>query len=256
MGDFGLPFLYCLLKALNGGAGGAPPRRLGFPRRRSWREEFHCPEFCTSVLKLRLFAIQISMLGGAVWRQGIKKGPRGTFPFSGGRGGGDLLSRFRSTIGAAGFNFSVRDGKRWGPGAVAAFVCVFAVDPASASGGGRTVWGGRGLPGSSRLDKRAGQIAGLRCFLLRKGFGRLVPLGCARRRACTCGLSTSSSATALCGDLILGGASCLDAFSTYPGQTRIPGGAPGGTTGKPEVCPSRSSRTSDGAPQISCAHNR
>ena len=58
------------------------------------------------------------------------------------------------------------------------------------------------------------------------------------------------------GDLILGGASCLDAFSTYPGQTRIPGGAPGGTTGKPEVCPSRSSRTSDGAPQISYAHNR
>ena len=58
------------------------------------------------------------------------------------------------------------------------------------------------------------------------------------------------------GDLILGGASCLDAFSTYPGQTRIPGGAPGGTTGKPEVCPTRSSRTSVRAPQISCAHNR
>ncbi len=37
-------------------------------------------------------------------------------------GGGDLLSRFRSTIGAARLNFSVRDGKRWGPRAVAAFV--------------------------------------------------------------------------------------------------------------------------------------
>ncbi len=37
-------------------------------------------------------------------------------------GGGDLLSRFRSTIGAAGFNFSVRNGKRWSPRAVAALV--------------------------------------------------------------------------------------------------------------------------------------
>ena len=58
------------------------------------------------------------------------------------------------------------------------------------------------------------------------------------------------------GDLILRGASCLDAFSTYPGQTRLPGGAPGGTTGSPEVCPTRSSRTSVGASQISRAHNR
>ena len=31
----------------------------------------------------------------------------------------------------------------------------------------------------------------------RKGFGRLVPLGYTRYRACTCGLSTSSSLTAL-----------------------------------------------------------
>ena len=60
----------------------------------------------------------------------------------------------------------------------------------------------------------------------------------------------------LCGDLILGGASRLDAFSAYPDQTRLPGYAPGGTTGAPEVCPTRSSRTSVGSPQISYAHNR
>ena len=60
----------------------------------------------------------------------------------------------------------------------------------------------------------------------------------------------------LCGSLILGGASCLDAFSTYPYQTRIPSNAPGGTTGKPEVCPTRSSRTSVGSSQTSYAHNR
>jgi hypothetical protein len=34
------------------------------------------------------------------------------------KGGGCLLSRFHSTIGASGLNFSVRDGKRWDPAAV------------------------------------------------------------------------------------------------------------------------------------------
>ena len=33
-------------------------------------------------------------------------------------GGGDLLSHFRSTIGAVRFNFSVRNGKRWNPCAI------------------------------------------------------------------------------------------------------------------------------------------
>ena len=58
------------------------------------------------------------------------------------------------------------------------------------------------------------------------------------------------------GDLILRLASCLDAFSTYPYPTRLPGCAPGGTTGGPEVGPTRSSRTSVRSPQISSAHNR
>ena len=58
------------------------------------------------------------------------------------------------------------------------------------------------------------------------------------------------------GDLILGWASRLDAFSAYPVRTRILGSAPGGTTDKPAVRPTRSSRTSVGSPQISNAHNR
>ena len=58
------------------------------------------------------------------------------------------------------------------------------------------------------------------------------------------------------GDLILGGASCLDAFSTYPDRRLLPGGAAGATTGSQEVRPTRSSRTSVGSPQISNAHNR
>src|SRR5690606_14713546 len=58
------------------------------------------------------------------------------------------------------------------------------------------------------------------------------------------------------GDLVLGGASRLDAFSAYPGRTWLSSRAPGGTTGTPAVRPSRSSRTRDGSPQISCARGR
>ena len=222
-------------------------------------------------------------------------------------GGGDLLSRFRSIIGAPGFNFSVRNGKRWSPRAVAALSSLFCSagalrrgvvrSPAALRrGGGRGVCmteacplrvGGvkaclpgsglsrpeeRGFPGRERADADACPAAAARppalCVLAAgapsdrgpgrgKGFGLLVSLGCRRRRPCTCDLSTSSSPTALpVGHLISEGASCLDAFSTYPGQTRLPGGAPGGTTGAPEVCPTRSSRTSVGSHQMSCAHNR
>ena len=57
------------------------------------------------------------------------------------------------------------------------------------------------------------------------------------------------------GDLVLGRASRLYAFSAYPLQTWLPGGAPGGTTGTPEVCPSRSSRTRESFPQISYARD-
>ena len=68
--------------------------------------------------------------GGIVDRTGSggkKKRPGsigGLIPAS--EGGGCLLSHFRSTIGAAGFNFSVRNGKRWNPRAIAALV-LFAV---------------------------------------------------------------------------------------------------------------------------------
>ena len=57
------------------------------------------------------------------------------------------------------------------------------------------------------------------------------------------------------GYLILGWASRLDAFSAYPLRTQLPSYAPGGTTGTLEVRPSRSSRTRDSSPQISCAHD-
>ena len=57
-----------------------------------------------------------------------KKSAPGSLLLSGAHGGGgDLLSRFRSIIGARGFNFSVRNGKRWSPPAVAALSRLCAV---------------------------------------------------------------------------------------------------------------------------------
>src|SRR2546427_9344603 len=58
------------------------------------------------------------------------------------------------------------------------------------------------------------------------------------------------------GDLILGRASCLDAFSIYLFQTSLPSDAPGGTARTQGVCSSRSSRTRDNSLQVSCAHTR
>ena len=58
------------------------------------------------------------------------------------------------------------------------------------------------------------------------------------------------------GDLVWRGVSRLDAFSGYPVRTWLPSDATGVTTGAPEVRPSRSSRTGDGASQVSCTHGR
>ena len=57
------------------------------------------------------------------------------------------------------------------------------------------------------------------------------------------------------GNLILGLASRLDAFSVYPIQTWLLCYALGRTTDTPQVRPSRSSRTKDSASEISYAHD-
>ena len=56
------------------------------------------------------------------------------------------------------------------------------------------------------------------------------------------------------GDLILGGASRLDAFSVYPFRAWLPGYALGSPAGAPAARPARSSRTKASSLQISCAH--
>ena len=58
------------------------------------------------------------------------------------------------------------------------------------------------------------------------------------------------------GNLILEMASRLDAFSAYPIPTWLPGDAPSGTAGTPEVGPPQSSRTRGDPPQVSYAHGR
>ena len=58
------------------------------------------------------------------------------------------------------------------------------------------------------------------------------------------------------GNLVLEGASRLDAFSAYPVPTWLPGDAPSGTAGTPAVGPPQSSRTRGDAPQVSYAHGR
>ena len=109
--------------------------------------------------------------------------------------GGLLLSRFPSTIGAGGLNFSVRNGKRWIPAAITTcMVCMHIAhaDIFSKKDEGRT----------TEKDSRAISTARLWC-----------------RHLYTCGLSTSCSATTLKGGLILWMASRLDAFSAYPTPT-------------------------------------
>ena len=144
------------------------------------------------------------------------------------------------------------------------------------SGGTLAPWppivcsGQQGLPGRDRVRDEAASEPKRCAFGMAvleygvtepvKPHGPLVQLGSTGCPASTCCLSTWWSSTALLlleaeGGLILGRASHLDAFSGSPVPTWLPGTAAGATTGTPEVGPSRSSRTKDGIPQSSNAHD-
>jgi hypothetical protein len=133
-------------------------------------------------------------------------------------------------------------------------------ESSAACGGGkkRAFLSGAANPGCPRSHPPRGK-SGCKKKTCKKPHGLLVPLGSTHCCAYTCGLSTSWSPTALEGafaprDLILGVASRLDAFSVSPFRTWLPGDAAGATAGTPGVRPSRSSRTKDRFPQVSCAH--
>ena len=169
-------------------------------------------------------------------------------------GGGYLLSHFRSTIGVVRLNFSVRNGKRWNPHAITTLFSF------SADRGGScrrsAVMSREHRPGTPDSPVRSGARERRQSTRARKSF----------RVISTARVRTSPPVrlppinVVVCddpqGDLILWLASCLDAFSTYPNPTPLPGSAPGGTTGVREVGPTRSSRTSVRTTQISSAHNR
>ena len=99
-----------------------------------------------------------------------------------------------STIGAGGLNFSVRNGKRWDPAAIAARI-------------------------SSIFDIRWKETSCNTRRNARKASRAISTARLWRRRLYTCCLSTSYSPTTLKGDLILRLASRLDAFSAYPFPT-------------------------------------
>ena len=142
-------------------------------------------------------------------------------------GGGYLLSPFRSTIGVVRLNFSVRNGKRWNPHAITTFVSFqtpnqWRCDGVNPSTGTRTQTDcaatGADAARFRRLltidsHERTRAVSRQRCFAFgcspaptgfpageardKKAFGSLVRLGSTCRHACTCRLSTSSSATTL-----------------------------------------------------------
>ena len=57
-----------------------------------------------------------------IYVMGIKKHRPEKVSSQGDLSGGCLLSHLRSTIGVTGLNFSVRDGKRWIPGAITTLI--------------------------------------------------------------------------------------------------------------------------------------
>ena len=89
--------------------------------------------------------------------------------------------------------------------------------------------------------------------------GTLVVFSSMRHRTYTHTLSTRSSFGILTslrlGNLILEPAWRLDAFSAYPIRAQLPDSAVDTTIGSPEARHSRSSRTRECIPQISCAHS-
>ncbi|GEM_PF-540521 len=137
----------------------------------------------------------------------------------------------RSTIGAEGLNFRVRNGTGCFPFAITAETLLRCDRP-------RRRAPGPGPPGACAVlargttpwPRRADRISGAaqwtqtKCKVEAKPLGLLVPVSCTRCRASTSGLSTQSSSWGPYlvnpeGDLILRRASRLDAFSGYPFRT-------------------------------------
>ena len=150
--------------------------------------------------------------------------------------GSDLLSHAlrRSTIGAEDFYFRVRNGIGYGIFAITTRLFKYQISLLNHHREKKTYY----------------------CTRYFKPIELLVPVSYTYYYASTSGLSTWQSSTTLKGYLVLRQVSRLDAFSGYPFHTQLPCDATGVTTGTPEVCPSRSSRTKDRSSQVSYTHGR
>src|SRR6202020_2856248 len=159
----------------------------------------------------------------------------------------------RSTIGAEGLNFRVRNGTGCFPFAMATETLWRCVDR---TGQDEIL----ARHGTDRTSGTAQWTRNITKNVEAKPLGLLVPVSSTPCSASTSGLSTQSSSWGPYrvnpeGDLILRRASRLDAFSGYPFRTQQTSRALGRTTGTPEVRPSRSSRTRDSPSQVSYARS-
>ena len=129
--------------------------------------------------------------GGGLWRQGQqKKKPRRkpcglTAELQNKRRRPPTLPH---SIGAAGLNFSVRDGKRWNPGAMATWICrapwKWPRSPSAPGDASRGKTGHAGRTGGAHKARREN--------LIRAGSFRAISSARLwRRRLYTCALSTS-----------------------------------------------------------------
>ena len=195
--------------------------------------------------------------------------------------GDDRLSRQRHYHGPGGLNGRVRDGNGWDPAGIVA----------GKAAGGRLGprrshwrWFGRlshNPGGGVAHSLHDGSLTGLRHGgrtwtrpaaarprggAARPRIGVVKSLGCwdwsaaaVARRALPAhrpGRLPGAFDSIESGSLVSERASRLDAFSAYPFPTWLPGDAPSGTAGTPEVGPPQSSRTRGDLSQVSYTHGR
>ena len=122
---------------------------------------------------------------------GIKKKP-GKIHCPAPLGGGDLLSHFRSTIGAVRFNFSVRNGKRWNPHAVPALVRFYRPTHPGGRCMVKAICGNARNPADLRPSGLQPPQACLRSRLPEGSAGSLKPAS----RVCSCFFSVSAATAA------------------------------------------------------------
>ena len=147
-----------------------------------------------------------------------------------------------STIGAGGLNFRVRDGTGCLPSAMATETMART---------GAPIRRGASSEITSEHDSEREQKPSPRPI----STGRLNTSPCLHLRPINLVVCEGPYRVNPVGDLILGRASHLDAFSAYLCRTWLTSRAAGATTGTPEVRPPRSSRTRGSSPQVSCAHD-